>query len=420
MRLPLFLTLITILLATFAAAEDITTAKQDYLLGETVQAEVNMQGFDISKLSFTDNKSSKTSVGFLTEKIGDRNFVYFNIPTNILAGEYYLIAKDKRVIDGVLGDFQIFANVTVLGEVGVSIDPAILSFDPAKNELKVSMKNNAAKAYSVSVMTSTADMKAARPVLDLAPGETKSAYVSYDLSKINSEQSIGLSYANRTYVVKVLLPDIKIIEQPLEQPVDKPVEKPVEQQVAELKFIGPDVVDKKASTYTSFSDVITVKSTSKDEIRNVKFPLTGTLAQIAQIKIQAIDKIPAEGSIEQSISINKDKKAAPGNYEGKIIVEADGGYKDEILFKITLEDLKLVEEKPMLTNVSYFNKSQLAALLNETKIREEPNVVQNVTIAAVLFAIVAVIGLLIGFRLRKRTEHKPLEEYVKGLKKGRK
>lgn len=412
MRLSILLPLITILLASCASAEGITTAKQEYLLGETVQAEVSMQNFDISKLSFTDNRSNKIAAGFLTQAVSDRNFVYFNIPSTINQGEYFLKAKDQRIINGVLGDFEISANINVLSDTGISIDPAIILLDPMKNEFKILVKNNAQKSYDVNI--TALQMKATRETLQIAPGETKNAYISYDISKLEGEQSIQLSYANRSYTVRVLVPEKKIIE--AAQPKEL-----TQTETAELKFIGPETVEKKASTYTSFSDQITVKSTAKTELKNIRFSLTGSLSKIATIKLQAADKIAPEGSIDQYIWINKDKKAAPGNYEGNLVVEAEGGYRDEIAFKISLEELKLVEEKPVAKpNITAFNQSRLAMILNETRAKEEPNTVKNVTIALSMLLIVASIAALIALRLRNNVQKKPLEEYVKGLKKGKK
>ena len=409
----LLLLLTSILLASHAAAEEITTAKQEYILGETVQAEVNMQGFDVSKLSFLDNKSNKIAVGFLTLVIADRNFVYFNIPLGIEKGEYALTARDKRTADGVLGDFEISARINLLSEAGMSIDPAIAILDPLKNEFKIAIKNNAQTTQTVNITAS--QMKAARATLQIGPGETKNAYISYDISQLEGEQSVQLSYTNRSYTIRVLVPEKKIMETAQQK------EQPTQSGTAELKFIGPETVEKQASTYTSFSDQITVKSTAKTEIKNIKFSLTGSLAQIATLKLQTADKIGPEGSIEQYIWINKDKKAAPGNYEGSLSVEAEGGYKDEILFKISLEELKLVEEKPGIKpNITAFNQSRLSIILNETRVKEEPNVAKNVAIAAAMLLIVASIAAIIALKMGKRVQKKPLEEYVKGLKKGRK
>ena len=412
MRLSILLLLTFLLLAEFSAAEEITTAKQEYLLGETVQAEVNMQNFDISKLSFTDNRSNKIAVGFLTQTLSDRNFVYFNIPLAIEKGEYTLKAKDRRIANGVLGDFEISAKVNVLSDTGLSIDPAIIVLDPMKDEFKIAIKNNAQASYDVNITAS--QMKATRDVLQIAPGETKNAYISYDISKLEGEQNVWLSYANRSYTVRVLIPEKKIIET-----APQPKE-PAQTEIAELKFIGPETVEKKASTYTSLSDPITVKSTAKTELKNIKFSLTGSLAEIATIKLQSADKIAPEGSIEQYIWVNKDKKAAPGDYEGKLIVEAEGGYKDEILFKISLEELKLVEEPISKPNVTAFNQSRLAMILNETKVKAEPDTAKSVTIALSMLLIVASIAALIALKLRNKVQKKSLEEYVKGLKKGKK
>ncbi len=415
-KLSLSILLVLAISASYVVAESITTAQQEYWLGETVQAEVVMNNFDLAKLSFTDNKSGKIPVGFLMMDADGKQLVYFNMPTSINAGEYHLIAKDQRAINGVLQEFNISTKISVSGNLGVSIDPPRTVLDPTRSELKISLINNADSAVAADISASNPSFKPARNPLQLGPKETKNAFISYNYSEISSDQTIYMSYSNRTHAIKVVLP-----ESEQKETKTAPETPSAPEYVEQLKFDAQKTVEKQASTYTGFSDSLTLRSTVRKDLHNLKFALTGSIKDISELKIASADTIPAEGTIDQYIWINKGKKAKAGTYEGDLMASTDEGYSDSLHFKITLAEPKTIEENATAKpSVTLFNKSSLSLLINETKAENKPDVQKNVTIAMLLLVIVLFIAFLIGRKLRNKTQKKGLEEYVHSLKKGHK
>lgn len=416
----LFSAILLLISASYASAESITASQQEYWLGEAVYSEISMQNFDLAKLSFTDNKTNKIPVGFILLQADNKQMVYFDIPTSLSAGDYYLRAKDQRVINGVLQDFELSTKMPVSENLGLSVDPPVLKLDPANDEIKISLRNNAEKEVTVNITSSDPSFNPARNPLQIGPKETKNAFISYNYSEITSNQEIYLTYSNRTYTVRALLPKEEQTKQPTSSEIPS---SPT--YAEELKFEAQKTVEKQASRYTAFSDTLTVRSTARKELHNVRFSLTGSLKNIAELQTTTVETLPAEGTIDQYVWVNKDKKASPGLYEGELIVNSDEGYSDSIHFKITLEDLKITEQnitnmtaaKP---NIALFNRSSLSMLINETKAQEKPDIKKNVTIAMVLLATVLFIAFLIGRKLRIKTRKRQLEEYVHSLKKGHK
>ncbi|MFH1332654.1 MAG: hypothetical protein ABIH53_00235 [archaeon] len=404
---------IFLLLISYVSAEEITTSQQEYWLGETVQAEVTMNNFDLSKLSLQDNQTNKILVGFLALKLDGKTFVSFNIPTNLDHGDYYLTAKDQRIIEDVLQDFELSTKITIANELGVSVDPAIFTIKPSEDEFKIALHNYAADTVTVNITTSHKSLKPVRDSLEINPGETKNAFVKY--TGLDSEQSISLTYLNRTYTIKIVLPTETTTEPETPQPITT---EPA--TTGELKFEGQGLVEKQASKYTSFSDPLTIKSTINKEIHNLKFSLTGNLAEVTELKVQEIQTLAITGSIEQFVWVNKDKTAAPGLYEGDIEVSSDEGYSDTIHLKITLTEPILIEEPIQEPTERLFNQSKLSLLINETNVQEEPNITQNITIAIAMLVIMLTIFTFIALKMRNKTLRKRFEDYVSSFKKGRK
>lgn len=410
----LLLATIFLLLASFVSAEEITVEQEEYWLGETVQAEIVMEGFDFTKLSLLDNQSGKVAVGFLTLELDDRQFIYFNIPVTLKAGEYTLTAKDKRVVNDEIQDFEMSAKILVTEKLGVSINPAMVFIDPLKDEFKIELKNNAAETINVNV-TAPDGLKPARKSLQLEPGDVKNAFISY--TELTTEQQVMLNYLNRSYTVRVIPPE-EAAELPgkAEEPAEEPIGKePAE--AGELKFDGPETVEKEATKTTSFSDAITAKSTAGKELHNIRFKLTGNLGEVAELKTQELDKLEAMGEISQYIWVNKDRKASPGVYSGNLEVTADGGYSDTIHMKIILKEPEAATEaeEPSKT---LFDQQKISVLINETAVKkEEPSAGKNVAIALGMLAVVLIIAIVIGRKLSVKTLKKTLEEYVKTVRK---
>lgn len=413
MKLKLLVLAAILLSVSYAYAESITTQQKEYWLGETVQAYVEMQGFELQKLSFIDNKSNKIPVGFLTQKIEGKDFVYFNIPLTAIPGKYYLSAKDRRVSNNTIQDFELSTSFDIAGNKGISIDPAIITLDPLKNEFKLSLKNNADNTLTVNI-TASEGLKPARDSIQLEPGTTKNAFISY--TQPETEQEVTLKYLNRSHTIRILTQQKTTAENITTEPKEEPIT-----ISGELTFDGPATVDKKSSRYTSFSDPIKIKNTFQKDIKNVKFSLTGNLKDIAELRTQTIDLIAAGSEAEQYVWVNKNKNAPAGIYEGDLTAKSEEGYSDSIHLKITLEELTLVEEKPAEKPAqNLFNYSRTLTLINETKAQEEPNVAKNVMTALLMLLAAIIITFLIWRKMRVKTVTETLEEHVKTIKKPRK
>ncbi len=411
----LLLALILLISISSACAEEIKLEKSVYWLGETVQAEITMQDFSLSKLSLLDNKSSKVPVGFITQKLADNDYAYFNLPTDLKPGKYYLTAKDQRIINGVLTDFTLSTELTVIQELGISVDPAIVTLDPLKNELKISLHNYAGKTITANISTTSDKLVPARADLQIEPATTRNAFISYDYASVPAGQSIIIAYQNRTYTIKVLTAETQT------ETIEPTTETPESQSATteEIKFQARGV-NKEISRYTSLSDPLTVKNTVKKELHKVEFATTGNLAEIVLLKIQSIERLDPESQIDQYIWANRDKNSKPGIYEGDLKITSQEGYSDAIHLKIAIQELTLIEEQNATKpNLPLFNKTSLKVLINETQIKEEPNVRKNVTIALIMLAIVSVIGIIISIKLRKKTRVMRFNEYVRSVKKNR-
>lgn len=406
MNSKLLIPIIFLLLSSYVTAESISTFQEEYWLGETVQSEIVMENFDLNKLSLLDNQSNKISVGFLTLELDDKEFVYFNIPTTLSSGDYYLTAKEKRVVEEEIQDFEISSKITVVEELGVSINPAIIFIDSLKDEFKISLKNNAQDTITVNITTSE-ELKATRNTLQINSGETKNAFISY--SELESEQVVTFSYLNRSYDIRIIIPSEEITVQ------DPITEEP--SYVEGLKFEGPRNVDKTSNRYTSFSDSIIITSTAKKELNNIRFIVTGNLKDVVELKITALDTLSAEGTINQYLWVNKEKKATSGVYEGDIIVKSDEGYSDVLHMKITLEDLELIDEEIESEPEELFNQTKVSMLLDESIPEEESEGFRNPIIALSMLFIVVLIIILISLEMRKKTIRTTLKDYAKSIKK---
>lgn len=414
-RLKLIAPVIFILLIGLVSAEEIATAQQEYLLGETLQAEIAMDNFNLAKLSLQDNQSNKVPIGFLLSDLGEKKFISFNLPITLPPGDYFLKAKDQRIIDSVLQDFELSAKITIIEGKGISIDPAIVIIDPLKDEFKIALHNNADQAITANV-TAGETLKPARESLQIAPGETKSAFIKYTSAELGPEQTVSLKYLNRSYTVRIILPEKETIPEQEPETTEPVITEP---ETGGLVFDGPETVEKRANRYTSFSDPIAIKNTAKEELLDIKFSLTGNLADIIELKLDSIGALQPGESAEQFVWANKDKKAQPGVYEGDIIAKG-GASSDSLHLKITLEEMELINESVQEPSEQLFNQTRISLLINETLVEEKPNIKKNVTIALAMLAIVAALACFVGIKMKNKTARKRFEDYVQSFRKGRK
>ncbi|MBI4447627.1 hypothetical protein HY643_01480, partial [Candidatus Woesearchaeota archaeon] len=409
----------------------ITIARPEYAPGETVQINLIMDSFDLSKIKVVDSNGTKVSVAFFQTQLENGTYyLYFNIPLTTKQGIYNFVVEDKRVIDGslkLITESQTFSVVEV--NKSMSIMPAAKIIDGGSS-FSVSLKNVGKDPLTVAATSSSSEITPLRSSLELAVGEQKTLFLNYNFAKLEkAEEEITLSYDSKNYKIPVFIKkevtpinETKQSNETAEPPINITPPANITSPKINVTKEEPKVALKFLTEKTSFEGVAdqnkvlfgNIKFTNllDKPLHNLTFTLSGNLKEVAALNFNWLNIIAPEEIKEQIVTINKNRNATPKTYSGNFVIDSAEGYSANfyMFFEFTPTSLTNFSKNKDANETSIF--------LNYSESQKEGKKQEGGISGVYIVLFLAIIIVLILFwRFKRKTSAIKLETYVESLKK---
>ncbi len=415
----LLLCLVLIIAAMPVSAGNISlsVSGEQFYLGQTVQAEVEMDKFSIAKISLLGSSGNRLGASFFSQLYNEKHFVYFMFPPSLEAGTYSLFVSDRIVEGGMLK----FINATALLPVqktgaAFAVSPAIVLLSAKTGSFRIEVRHTYGKGSDIEVSSSSSSLKPARQSISVSPGESKSLFVEY--KDFDEDASIMLKSGNMSYTIPVIAVKAAI-------PANETALNMVPQNETQLpgfenalQIIGNvSSIKRKVKQNIIIAGPVSFRNAYAFPLHNILFSASGVPG--VEFSMGNVPVLMPNETFVQQITINRNKDAEPGKYEGKIAAESDEGAEISINLAVEFEAVEAVEpekktnitvaEVPAALNIS-FNYSEVEKKTDEERMK-------SLRIAVILIIAVIVLAALLIFKIRPKVKYKKIQEYAKSAKK---
>lgn len=425
MKPKLFFALIFLFLfsVSLASAQPVALKRGEYIIGETVQAEVEYAKFAVSKLSLLDGAGTKIPVTFFNMKLdGNRYFVYFNIPLSLQAGNYTFRLKDRLLIDGELKDIINEAKFTVAQGSSFTIKPAILNLDENAASFKIELKHSAGSAIGINLSVDDTNVKLARKAMAVSPGETKFLFADYTYGKLTKDVMLTLSFNNLKYDIPLIV-TLPPSENETEEPknttnITAPAPEAPKEEAAISLVDNLNVIEYTAKRNATITGPIRFITSYSKGLHNVRLTASPTLESIVEFNVSHFQSILPNQTYSVLLNINKKREAKAGEYFGSILITSDEGASTSINVELKFEEIEEEPEpvRPKL-NVSEIPAANLSINYSELNADENADKGKSLRIAIIMIALVIALIALIAYRLKPRQGYTKMEDYIKNIEK---
>ncbi len=408
-----------ILLSAFANANEFVFYKDEFVLGETVQAESSYEDLDLSKLSLVDSEAEEVAAAFFSKKTDSMNYIYFNLPTNLEAGNLTLQYEETALVDDEVQEIKFFQQFNVVGtNHSFSINPGFIILDNDKSSFKVNLKHMIGDSFVVNVGNGSSALNPIRNSVSLNTGETKSLYVDYLFDELQERTELSLEHEDLGYSL-VLLKEEEVVEE------EAPVEEENTTEEIEKDFTGAlelsnNEIKGKLIENETLEGPIIITNNHDMALHNIDFIISDKLKDIVSLNASSISMLQAGKVFEQYLWVNKNKDAPAGHYQGTIELVSEEGATEQVSLDITIqaseaEPIVVEEEKGL--NISDYKPN---VSINFSDIKEKEDKSGNLGLAIAIIIVVLILIGILAYRLRPKKGFKKLNSYVTELKKGKK
>ena len=322
MKLFFFLSIVFLVSLSIASAQQLEVLNTNYHPGETVQAFSYDGTISAANIYLLDNESNTVSISPLVSNYRDDDyFFYFNLPTSLIAGTYFLNANTES------------ANFTVTEGTAITIKPGIIILSET-DTFTVELENIGEDPITTQISANDGNVIPRRSVLEV--DTTKDLIADYDYDAITQDSELRIAYGTTTYTVPLIYPDL--IEETNQTNVTQEVNATM--NVTEGNLTNITVTENITITNITQNpfEFITTKSSHEYqfypdeslagplEIKNngnesifVEVLLTNNLSQVIQLNATNFT-IEPNSSYHLYTAINSNENATVGLYEGELVI----------------------------------------------------------------------------------------------------
>lgn len=413
-----------ILNSVLVSSQSFDVLRDVYAPGETVMANLEVEGFSPSKLAFEDDFGSKLSMGILYFKISEGKYqVYFNIPLGMAEGNYSLKYNDLKIIDGVQTPMNISDGLSIVkGSVAISVKPTIFKIDSSQSSFKIELSNKGEAGTTINITSDNPLVRPARESMEIGAGETKNLFVNY--GKVVSTSLLSLYYGDKVYVIELLADD-------------KPAEANTEPLPMGLEFVDATPISHSIIPSQVIAGELEFRNVNPRSLHNITFHTSPSIADIFDFNTSIFLEAKPNIVYKQFIWINKNKNLPLGNYSGILLMKSSEGAKATLDISVIIKEPEAVPiEEPReeieeelveptqpslnvtaITDITNASSTGGITLVEGKAGKAESN---NRLIGIILLLIVLIMGSIITWRLRPKDRIIKFNDYVSGLGKGSK
>lgn len=322
MRLFFFLSIVFLVLLSIASAQELQVLNTNYHPGETVQAFYYNGTISAANIYLLDNESHTVSISPLTSNYRSNNyFFYFNLPTTLTPGTYFLNANTES------------QNFTITEGTAITIKPGIIVLSET-DTFTIELENKGEISITTQVSANDGNVVPRRSVLEIST--TKDLIADYDYDAITQDSELRIAYGTTTYTIPLIYPDL-IEETNVTEDLNTTELNTTESNLTNITITENVTIE----NITDPFEIITTKASqeykfypdeSKEgplEIKNnqnesflLEAILTNNISQVIQLNETSFTLEPSS-SHYLFISINGDKNASAGLYEGELIISSE-------------------------------------------------------------------------------------------------
>jgi len=217
--------------------------------------------------------------------------------------------------------------------------------------------------------------------------------------------NIEITYSNITYTIPVLLNTPNPTTSLLPPPTNS------------ITTNFPSVINQTLNSDDKTEDILEFTNNWGFELTNITFTLTGNLNQIIDLETINFNQLQPNETLEQTITINKNKNPELQQYSGYLIITSEQNTLTTIAFllQFTEDQEPITQIQPEEPNIKETPGEQQAE--NETKIKPEEEKETSKWLWLVPIAIILIIGILIYFLKGKKIKTKTFGQYIENIKK---
>ncbi len=347
--------------------------------GETYQIEydLNLDVVQLETYLILPN-GERYEPGLISTMLGNKNYLYFNIPDSFSVGNYSFVAKGKFLDNNFLREFLEEEMFTIKKTEGVRIETPLIKLNSAK-DFRVRLYNTGENKISLKPIKNNFSVPF-RESLMLERGERKDMLFkvidnNFDVDYLLIDSDI------KTYRIPVVgVPKIKT--EIIEQKENKTPYKEEEPIVFLNKNNKINVILKEKESKEGY-----VRFKATKDIEGVEVVFSGDVKEIATANVSLVGNMKKDQVYSFEVFINKELNGVPGDYTGFLNLLYEGGSVEmEAKVEIILESVEVQEEKKALPIIQETKKIE-----NE----KEQGVIQGVIDVRYLIVAFLVICLIV-------------------------
>ncbi len=336
MKLALLCMLLFVIGNVYAFSMDISFPKDAYSPGETLQADILIDGTleenivtqNIGLVCDLDNgeKNLPIIAPSLIRIEENHYYSYFDLNENLNSGNCSVVVKNVIYYEnGFLeqedfssGDFRLDETNNSL----IFVSPAaFVSQDVLDdNSFDVYVTNNNQENLVVNLSSGASYIDLSKDSLQISKDDTESfnVYVSPLLIPGSGKETIVLKYNSQQFSIPIWL----FYES--QEEVNNTEDNTTIVSGDSLSFVmDVDSIDVSVEPSKSLSGYVTVKNTGTNTLDSVVFELTGNLSNVVDLQTPQTSVAIGE-TFKEYIYVNQKKNSLPGSYEGNLKVSYNG------------------------------------------------------------------------------------------------
>ncbi len=325
-----------LLLCSMVSADDIIFSKDNYNVGETFQAEIDISVDLVEDLSrndvkFFDSEGIEISIPFLFFKLlEDKFYIYFNIHPDFNEGNYTLIVENIIYLEEnnlIQSELNESFNISSLNHT-LYVNPAILIIDQfrAGELFTLDFYNTGTENLEVEVSSSDSEgivLSNSNFLIESMDSINYDIYIDNLLLDRSEYQTISVSYLNGSYEIPVWFGELESEENQLPVEGDLFFDSPV----SEFNMTLFADEDKKG--------YIEITNSYDFDIYDIALNLTGNLLSIIDLEYVTIESILAGETKKLNINVNENHTIQIGVYSGSLTLDS-GSYYDDFPFFVEI------------------------------------------------------------------------------------
>lgn len=371
----LYFTLIFFFLSlsfVYAEVVDVDFSKGNYLVGETVLAEINFN-YELSSVlrnnnfKLTDSDDNAKSATFYLVRVNQqRYFLYFDLPTSLDVGTYKLKADFLYRESGINKAGVILQQFSVnSGDNVLSVNPAGIFTDDAKNDnlFYIHLKSKEG-SFDVSLYSTDSFVEISDEQISLNSGQDKTIQVFIDEDKLDNgtnDAEVILDYpggGNKIFVA-ALYPifidepgnDSEIINDTNTTEIINDTNVTLVVPIDAIRIIeDASMIDLNLSSNNSIEGYLRYKNFWNESVTDLTFSLLGNINEVIELKFNTVDEIESEEVLMQFIWVNKEKDVLPGYYSGEIVLSNEDFIVKFPVYVNLFEEEEIVENVELIPN----------------------------------------------------------------------